>query len=52
MGIITTSLGFLTNFEDVYGMWDFVEKFLNALQKEINPSQFCSLEEGKEIIVT
>ncbi|KAF6160594.1 hypothetical protein GIB67_019534 [Kingdonia uniflora] len=27
--VVTTSLGFLTNFEDVYRMWVFVAKFLN-----------------------
>ncbi|XP_077224404.1 uncharacterized protein LOC143857797 [Tasmannia lanceolata] len=28
--VVTASLGFLTNFEDVYKMWVFVAKFLNA----------------------
>ncbi|RWV97256.1 hypothetical protein GW17_00039970 [Ensete ventricosum] len=27
--VVTASLGFLTNFEDVYRMWGFVAKFLN-----------------------
>ncbi|VFQ75272.1 unnamed protein product [Cuscuta campestris] len=27
--VITASLGFLTNFEDVYKLWSFVAKFLN-----------------------
>ncbi|KAH7524008.1 uncharacterized protein LOC107420352 [Ziziphus jujuba] len=27
--VVTVSLGFLTNFEDVYKMWAFVAKFLN-----------------------
>ncbi|KAJ8645649.1 hypothetical protein MRB53_007397 [Persea americana] len=27
--VVTASLGFLTNFEDVYRMWAFVAKFLN-----------------------
>lgn len=27
--VVTVSLGFLTNFEDVYRMWAFVAKFLN-----------------------
>ncbi|KAF8406361.1 hypothetical protein HHK36_008448 [Tetracentron sinense] len=27
--VVTASLGFLTNFEDVYKMWAFVAKFLN-----------------------
>ncbi|CAI9283174.1 unnamed protein product [Lactuca saligna] len=27
--VVTASLGFLTNFEDVYRLWDFVAKFLN-----------------------
>ncbi|KAK6938738.1 hypothetical protein RJ641_032246 [Dillenia turbinata] len=28
--VVTASLGFLTNFEDVYRMWSFVAKFLNS----------------------
>ncbi|KAH9299980.1 hypothetical protein KI387_011563 [Taxus chinensis] len=28
--VVTASLGFLSNFEDVYRMWAFVAKFLNA----------------------
>ena len=27
--VVTASLGFLTNFEDVYKLWVFVAKFLN-----------------------
>ncbi|KAG9129890.1 hypothetical protein Leryth_007041 [Lithospermum erythrorhizon] len=27
--VVTASLGFLTNFEDVYKLWVFVSKFLN-----------------------
>jgi hypothetical protein len=27
--VVTASLGFLTNFEDVYKMWAFVAKFLD-----------------------
>lgn len=27
--VVTASLGFLTNFEDVYKMWAFVAKFLS-----------------------
>ncbi|GMH25238.1 hypothetical protein Nepgr_027081 [Nepenthes gracilis] len=27
--VVTASLGFLTNFDDVYKLWDFVAKFLN-----------------------
>ncbi|KAJ0085168.1 hypothetical protein Patl1_09046 [Pistacia atlantica] len=32
--VVTVSLGFLTNFEDVYKMWAFVAKFLNPSFKE------------------
>jgi selenocysteine lyase/cysteine desulfurase len=34
--VVTASLGFLTNFEDVYRMWSFVAKFLdlNFLEKD------------------
>lgn len=28
--VVTASLGFLSNFEDVYRLWAFVAKFLNA----------------------
>ncbi|CAH9124592.1 unnamed protein product [Cuscuta epithymum] len=34
--VITASLGFLSNFEDVYNLWAFVAKFLNP--EFINPS--------------
>ena len=32
--VVTASLGFLSNFEDVYRMWAFVEKFQNAMFSE------------------
>ncbi|KAJ4701832.1 Molybdenum cofactor sulfurase [Melia azedarach] len=32
--VVTASLGFLTNFEDVYKMWAFVAKFLNPSFKD------------------
>ncbi|KAH9294270.1 hypothetical protein KI387_040526, partial [Taxus chinensis] len=28
--IMSASLGFVTNFEDVYKLWDYVAKFLDA----------------------
>lgn len=40
--VVTASLGFLTNFEDVYRMWAFVAKFLNASFAEGNRSQSVS----------
>lgn len=40
--VVTASLGFLTNFEDVYRMWAFVAKFLNASFVEGNGSQSVS----------
>ncbi|KAK4797414.1 hypothetical protein SAY86_029740 [Trapa natans] len=35
MDVVTASLGFLTNFEDVYKMWAFVGKFLNPTFTEV-----------------
>lgn len=39
--VVTASLGFLSNFEDVYRMWELVAKFLDAGYPEANecPSQ-------------
>ncbi|KAM6544151.1 hypothetical protein CsatB_008598 [Cannabis sativa] len=34
--VVTASLGFLTNFEDVYKMWAFVAKFLNPCFVELD----------------
>lgn len=34
--VVTASLGFLSNFEDVYRMWEFVAKFLDAGYPEAN----------------
>ncbi|XP_062097294.1 uncharacterized protein LOC133803315 [Humulus lupulus] len=34
--VVTASLGFLTNFEDVYKMWAFVAKFLNPSFVELD----------------
>uniref|UniRef100_A0A7C9AX35 Molybdenum cofactor sulfurtransferase n=1 Tax=Opuntia streptacantha TaxID=393608 RepID=A0A7C9AX35_OPUST len=36
IAVVTASIGFLTNFEDVYKLWAFVSKFLDAdfLEKE------------------
>lgn len=36
--VVTASLGFLTNFEDVYKMWSFVAKFLDPSFVEQNGS--------------
>ena len=30
ISVVTASLGFLTNFEDVYRLWAFVSRFLDA----------------------
>ncbi|KAF2283655.1 hypothetical protein GH714_013370 [Hevea brasiliensis] len=44
--VVTASLGFLTNFEDVYKLWGFVSKFLNpAFIKE---GSLPTVEEGTE----
>jgi len=39
---VTASLGFLTNFEDVYRIWAFVEKFLNESFADENQSELAS----------
>ncbi|XP_022137868.1 uncharacterized protein LOC111009190 [Momordica charantia] len=44
--VVTASLGFLTNFEDVYKMWAFVAKFLNPSFLENNI--LSSVPEGSE----
>ncbi|KAG2724590.1 hypothetical protein I3760_01G025200 [Carya illinoinensis] len=44
--VVTTSLGFLTNFEDVYKLWAFVVKFLNPTF--IREGGLPTVEEGFE----
>jgi selenocysteine lyase/cysteine desulfurase len=44
--VVTASLGFLTNFEDVYKLWAFVSKFLNPTF--INDGGLPTVEEGTE----
>ncbi|KAG5245644.1 Pyridoxal phosphate-dependent transferases superfamily protein [Salix suchowensis] len=44
--VVTASLGFLTNFEDVYKLWAFVSKFLNPAF--INDGGLPTVEEGTE----
>ncbi|POO02694.1 Glycine dehydrogenase (decarboxylating) [Trema orientale] len=44
--VITASLGFLTNFEDVYKLWAFVAKFLNPVF--IREGQLPTVEEESE----
>ncbi|EOY14618.1 hypothetical protein QUC31_000109 [Theobroma cacao] len=44
--VITASLGFLTNFEDVYKTWAFVAKFLNPSFVEEN--DLSTISEGSE----
>ncbi|XVF63963.1 hypothetical protein PTKIN_Ptkin09bG0128800 [Pterospermum kingtungense] len=44
--VITASLGFLTNFEDVYKTWAFVAKFLNPSFVEAN--ELPAISEGLE----
>ncbi|OMO74912.1 hypothetical protein COLO4_26427 [Corchorus olitorius] len=44
--VITASLGFLTNFEDVYRTWAFVSKFLNPSFVETN--DLSTISEGSE----
>ncbi|CAN1814758.1 Molybdenum cofactor sulfurase [Linum perenne] len=44
--VVTASLGFLTNFEDVYKLWSFVSKFLNpTFTRE---GSLPTVEEGDE----
>ncbi|EEF40046.1 uncharacterized protein LOC8260558 [Ricinus communis] len=44
--VVTASLGFLTNFEDVYKLWAFVSKFLNPAF--IKDGGLPTVEEGSE----
>ncbi|XP_022158238.1 uncharacterized protein LOC111024771 [Momordica charantia] len=44
--VVTASLGFLTNFEDVYKLWAFVAKFLNP--SFIREGALAPVEEGSE----
>ncbi|GLJ25950.1 hypothetical protein SUGI_0497440 [Cryptomeria japonica] len=46
--VVTASLGFLTNFEDVYRLWAFVAKFLNANFAKGDGSQSASHSEHKQ----
>lgn len=45
--VVTASLGFLSNFEDVYTTWAFVAKFLDPAFVESN--DLCSIPEGSEM---
>ncbi|XP_038881711.1 uncharacterized protein LOC120073139 [Benincasa hispida] len=45
--VVTASLGFLTNFEDVYRLWAFVAKFLNPTF--IKEGVLPTVEEGSEV---
>ncbi|KDP31852.1 hypothetical protein JCGZ_12313 [Jatropha curcas] len=44
--VVTASLGFLTNFEDVYKLWAFVSKFLNPTF--IKEGSLPTVEEGSD----
>lgn len=44
--VVTASLGFLTNFEDVYKLWAFVAKFLNPAF--IGEDSLPTVQEGSE----
>uniref|UniRef100_A0A6N2NJM9 Aminotransferase class V domain-containing protein n=1 Tax=Salix viminalis TaxID=40686 RepID=A0A6N2NJM9_SALVM len=44
--VVTASLGFLTNFEDVYKLWAFCSKFLNSAF--LNDGGLPTVEEGTE----
>ncbi|MCL7038678.1 hypothetical protein MKW94_016687 [Papaver nudicaule] len=44
--VVTASLSFLTNFEDVYKMWAFIAKFLNPTFNE--GEEISSVPEGSE----
>ncbi|KAM1118381.1 hypothetical protein ACFX11_042774 [Malus domestica] len=46
--VVTASLGFLTNFEDVYKMWAFVAKFLDSSFAEVERDELPSLVEESE----
>ena len=45
--VVTASLGFLSNFEDVYRLWAFVAKFLNPTF--IKEGALPTVEEGSEV---
>ncbi|KAI9088595.1 hypothetical protein K1719_029709 [Acacia pycnantha] len=45
--VVTASLGFLTNFEDVYKLWAFVAKFLNP--SFIREDSLPTVQEGSEM---
>ncbi|KAJ8764265.1 hypothetical protein K2173_006005 [Erythroxylum novogranatense] len=45
--VVTASLGFLTNFEDVYKLWAFVSKFLNPTF--IRNGGLPTVDEGSEM---
>ncbi|XP_071735143.1 uncharacterized protein [Rutidosis leptorrhynchoides] len=44
--VVTASLGFLTNFEDVYRLWSFVAKFLNP--NFVRDYGLSTVKEGEE----
>ncbi|XP_040996780.1 uncharacterized protein LOC121242856, partial [Juglans microcarpa x Juglans regia] len=44
--VVTASLSFLTNFEDVYKMWAFVSKFLNP--SFVEGDELCTVPESSE----
>ncbi|KAK7309239.1 hypothetical protein RJT34_05803 [Clitoria ternatea] len=44
--VVTASLGFLTNFEDVYKLWAFVAKFLNPVF--IQEADLPTVQDGSE----
>ncbi|KAB1214689.1 Molybdenum cofactor sulfurase [Morella rubra] len=46
--VVTASLGFLTNFEDVYKLWAFVAKFLNPTYIKGDGGGLPTVEEGSE----
>ncbi|CAN6682604.1 unnamed protein product [Malus baccata var. baccata] len=46
--VVTASLGFLTNFEDVYKMWAFVAKFLDSSFAEVEGDELPPVPEESE----
>ncbi|KAL9660415.1 hypothetical protein QQ045_025229 [Rhodiola kirilowii] len=46
--VVTASLGFLTNFSDVYKLWAFVAKFLNPSFIKEGGSGLPTVDEGSE----
>ncbi|XP_057415445.1 uncharacterized protein LOC130710262 [Lotus japonicus] len=46
--VVTASLGFLTNFEDVYKLWAFVAKFLNPAFIREGGGGLPTVQEGSE----